>query len=611
MSLNEKSRKLFLERKKDKNKIGNYIMGATIEDNIFIKIRKGKNLTTNENVIIKIIDKSYLYENENNLNNLAAEISILKILHHKNLIRLYELREMATYLYIIMEYCDNNSLFEYVKNYYYNKDKNKDHNINLDNNINTYDKKDNFNSINETTNEKSRNRKTESNLLINENSNSKSESSEKIKLHSSKKNLINLTNSINNFNNNNNNANYNSEKNTNLNLSATSANTSLINQNQNLKTSQTNNLNLPETEACRLFQDLIDGLEYLHSQNICIRDFNPHNLFLDYKLNLKISNFSFSKIYANDKLLKTPIGMLQFTAPEVLLGKGYHGLFSDIWSAGITLYFMLTGTFPFHDESDEVSLKKINENKLDFSSGVSPLAQDLILNILNKNCLERFDLTQIKSHAWFNLVKPNLNQGLNINFVSIPVDEKIVFKLENLEFDGETLRSKIKDNIHDESTAVYYLFLKNQIKGGYKSIADLESQLFLDYISNPRNFIKNIELIKKEKELLNEESEYLKNNYDYCGNVNENNFRKFSNERNEQESFIIAERKESLLVEERLKMSSEHKVCNLDFCFEQQNEEEFKLCNIKKKSGFNISKSLNGKIIRFIFYINCQFYVKF
>ncbi len=85
MSLNEKTRKKFHDHKKDKNKIGNYIMGATLEEkNIYIKVRKGKNVITQENVIIKVIDKSYLYENENNLNDLAAEISILKVLHHKN-----------------------------------------------------------------------------------------------------------------------------------------------------------------------------------------------------------------------------------------------------------------------------------------------------------------------------------------------------------------------------------------------------------------------------------------------------------------------------------------------------------------------------------------------
>lgn len=574
MSLAEKTRKQFFDRKKDKNKIGNYIMGTTIEDNVFIKIRMGKNLTTNENVIIKIIDKSYLYENENNLNNLTAEISILKILHHKNVIRLYELREMATNLYVIIEYCENDSLFEYVKNYNNKLKSNQSNNKNDDN----YQSNCSNNNI---KNDKSRNNKIEA-YLASENSYPKSESSDLIKLNNSKRNLNNIANTISNS------SNYNSEnKNNNLNISANSANNIAPTPNSVIKPTSSVINALPEIEACRLFQDIIDGLEYLHSQNICVRDLNPHNIFLDYKFNLKIANFSFAKFYQNDKLLKTPIGMLQFTAPEVLLGKGYHGLFSDIWSSGVTLYFMLTGAFPFHDESDEVSLIKINENKIDFPSCVSAQAQDLISNMLNKNCLERFDLNQIKSHPWFNLAKPNLNTGINVNFVSIPVDEKIILKLENLEFNGETLRNKIIDNIHDESTAVYYLFLKNQIKGGYKSIADLESQLFVDYLNNPRNFTKNIELIKKEKELLEEESEYLRNIYEYCG---------YTNEKKDGEAEVTGiKKRSSLMIDEEIDIQNPDMFENLNPEIEEDHQEESKLN--KNKISFKQSKSLTKGII--------------
>ncbi len=48
---------------------------------------------------------------------------------------------------------------------------------------------------------------------------------------------------------------------------------------------------LQEIEACRLFQQLINGLEYLHKQKICHRDLKPENLLFDSKHNLIIAVF--------------------------------------------------------------------------------------------------------------------------------------------------------------------------------------------------------------------------------------------------------------------------------------------------------------------------------
>ena len=54
---------------------------------------------------------------------------------------------------------------------------------------------------------------------------------------------------------------------------------------------------LSEPQACRLFQNLIDGIDYLHNQQIVHRDLKPENLLLDEKLNLRISDFGLSSYY--------------------------------------------------------------------------------------------------------------------------------------------------------------------------------------------------------------------------------------------------------------------------------------------------------------------------
>ena len=96
---------------------------------------------------------------------------------------------------------------------------------------------------------------------------------------------------------------------------------------------------LYEVEACRIFQQLISGLEYLHKQRIVHRDLKPENLLFDNKHNLKIADFGLSNEYKGK--LSTPCGSPCYAAPEMVTGKEYNGSSVDIWSSGIVLYTTL------------------------------------------------------------------------------------------------------------------------------------------------------------------------------------------------------------------------------------------------------------------------------
>ena len=73
---------------------------------------------------------------------------------------------------------------------------------------------------------------------------------------------------------------------------------------------------LPEREACRLFQQIINGVEYLHLMNVTHRDLKPENLLLDSKRRIKISDFGLSTITQNpNSLLQTPCGTPSYAPP--------------------------------------------------------------------------------------------------------------------------------------------------------------------------------------------------------------------------------------------------------------------------------------------------------
>ena len=116
---------------------------------------------------------------------------------------------------------------------------------------------------------------------------------------------------------------------------------------------------LGEEEACRFTQQIISGVEYIHKARICHRDLKPENLLLDDQNNIKIVDFGLSNMYNEGEMLKTACGSPCYAAPEMIAGKRYHGLNSDIWSTGIILYAMTCGYLPFEDPNTSKLYKNI------------------------------------------------------------------------------------------------------------------------------------------------------------------------------------------------------------------------------------------------------------
>lgn len=178
---------------------------------------------------------------------------------------------------------------------------------------------------------------------------------------------------------------------------------------------------LTEMEACRFFQQIISGIEYLHKLRIVHRDLKPENLLLDNKKEIKIADFGLSNLYSKGELLKTACGSPCYAAPEMIAGKKYSGLMVDIWSSGIILYAMLCGYLPFEDKNNEILYKKITEGKFTIPTHISEPAVDLLRRILNTDPTRRFNISQIRNHSWFNLNALSINEGLLICYHVIPV----------------------------------------------------------------------------------------------------------------------------------------------------------------------------------------------
>ena len=252
---------------------------------------------------------------------------------------------------------------------------------------------------------------------------------------------------------------------------------------------------LSEKEACRFFQQIIDGVEYLHLSNITHRDLKPENLLLDNKKRIRISDFGLSNMSEKiDSLLETPCGTPSYAPPEMLRGEKYNGVFSDIWSCGIILYTMLVGNLPCAESKEDLIYENIMTHNYYFPDNISDEAVDLIENMLKIDPNERYDFEQIKSHPWFNLVEPKLKPGIVYGVHKIPIDENILKKVENYGYDKEKCMKSIENNNYDSYSSIYYLTLKQFTRENKSSISDLFSDEYLNYLKNYKNWLKPEEI---------------------------------------------------------------------------------------------------------------------
>lgn len=122
---------------------------------------------------------------------------------------------------------------------------------------------------------------------------------------------------------------------------------------------------LPIEKCWSYFRDLIRGLEYCHEvAGIIHRDIKPENLLLGESDCLKIADFGVSfMIEKGSDESKATIGSAYFMAPEICKGTSYKGRQTDIWAAGVTLYYMFTAKPPFQGTGITQLYQIIRETK--------------------------------------------------------------------------------------------------------------------------------------------------------------------------------------------------------------------------------------------------------
>lgn len=117
-----RSRHDYSNRGKSTSKFGDFILGNTIGEGEFGKVKLGWKQDSSVQVAIKLIKRDTVGSNPSRLAKIRREVTILRELQHPNIVQLIDMVETDRYIGIILEYASGGELFDYILNHRYLKD---------------------------------------------------------------------------------------------------------------------------------------------------------------------------------------------------------------------------------------------------------------------------------------------------------------------------------------------------------------------------------------------------------------------------------------------------------------------------------------------------------
>jgi len=265
-----------------------------------------------------------------------------------------------------------------------------------------------------------------------------------------------------------------------------------------------------------IFKEILQGLSECHKKGIVHRDLKLNNIMINKDFSTKIADFGFSN-FKTQKNLKglhsSYLGTIEYVAPEILLNKPYYGEYVDIFSLGVLLFNLVTGTKLFNRNqireehqrikdidsflsTIEKSIKSYSEYSDDFIS--------LISLMISWDIFQRPSLKEILSHPWMNFEIPQKEEMIDEYKKRLIINQKeTIIKFKKQTVNQENTRRKLmKLDVSKNST-------KDSSKNTKGSSCDSNSHM------------RKVELVKYDDN--EEEYEYISSldlNNSFGNNIN-------------------------------------------------------------------------------------------
>ncbi|KAM6917015.1 MAP/microtubule affinity-regulating kinase 3a isoform 15-T16 [Lycodopsis pacificus] len=214
---------------------------------------------------------------------------------------------------------------------------------------------------------------------------------------------------------------------------------------------------MKEKEARAKFRQIVSAVQYCHQKHIVHRDLKAENLLLDADMNIKIADFGFSNEFTMGNKLDTFCGSPPYAAPELFQGKKYDGPEVDVWSLGVILYTLVSGSLPFDGQNLKELRERVLRGKYRIPFYMSTDCENLLKRFLVLNPSKRGTLEQIMKDRWINAgfeedeLKPYTEPELDIT------DQKRIDVMVGMGYNLEEIQESLAKMKYDEITATYLL----------------------------------------------------------------------------------------------------------------------------------------------------------
>ncbi|KAM9240266.1 serine/threonine-protein kinase MARK1-like [Leptosomus discolor] len=231
---------------------------------------------------------------------------------------------------------------------------------------------------------------------------------------------------------------------------------------------------LAEREVRTYTRQILSAVEHLHCQGIVHRDLKIENFLLDENNNIKIIDFGLSNTAKfeglSQELLHTQCGSPAYAAPELLAHRKY-GPKVDVWSIGVSMFAMLTGTLPFTVEP--FNIKQLHQKMLigeisPIPSDISPGAVHFMQSLLEPDPAKRPGVKEAIKDKWLNegFTRNSLNAATFENRLCPSELNPVVlnYMTEMMEFSLSEVINILINNSPSPAMASYCLLLKKLLR---------------------------------------------------------------------------------------------------------------------------------------------------
>ncbi|XP_075693339.1 serine/threonine-protein kinase MARK2 isoform X9 [Rhinoderma darwinii] len=219
---------------------------------------------------------------------------------------------------------------------------------------------------------------------------------------------------------------------------------------------------MKEKEARAKFRQIVSAVQYCHQKFIVHRDLKAENLLLDSDMNIKIADFGFSNEFTFGNKLDTFCGSPPYAAPELFQGKKYDGPEVDVWSLGVILYTLVSGSLPFDGQNLKELRERVLRGKYRIPFYMSTDCENLLKKFLILNPSKRGTLEQIMRDRWMNVGYEDDELKPYIEPVPDYKDPKRTELMITMGYTREEIQDSIINQKYNEVMATYLLL-------GYKS----------------------------------------------------------------------------------------------------------------------------------------------